>query len=80
MLYYSIGYTGREPTRNDMFGGNDDLLADSLGNANLSNTSPEFVLNHELGFRFQKEKLNFQYEPILYGFPKRNCFGRKIWT
>ncbi len=59
ILYYSVGYTGREPTRNDMFGGNDDLLADSLGNAILSNTNPEFVLNHELGFRFQKEKLNF---------------------
>lgn len=58
-LYYSVGYTGREPTRNDMFGGNDDLLADSLGNAVLFNTKPEFVLNHELGFRFQKEKLNF---------------------
>lgn len=58
-LYYSVGYTGREPTRNDMFGGNDDLLADSLGNAILSNTKPEFVLNHELGFRVQKNKVNF---------------------
>lgn len=58
-LYYSLGYTGREPTRNDMFGGNDDLLSDNLGNAILSNTNPEFVLNHELGFRLQKEKLNF---------------------
>ncbi len=59
ILYYSLGFTGREPTRNDMFGGNDDLLADSSGNAILSNTNPEFVLNHELGFRFQKEKMNF---------------------
>jgi iron complex outermembrane receptor protein len=42
-----------------MFGGNDDLLADSLGNAILFNIKPESVLNHELGFRFQKEKLNF---------------------
>lgn len=58
-LYYSVGYTGREPTRNDMFGGNDDLLADSLGNAILSNTKPEYVLNHELGFRIQKSKINF---------------------
>jgi iron complex outermembrane receptor protein len=58
-LYYSLGYTGREPTRNDMFGGNDDLLSDNLGNAILSNTNPEFVLNHELGFRLQIEKLNF---------------------
>jgi iron complex outermembrane receptor protein len=59
IVYYSVGYTGREPTRNDLFGGNDDLLADSLGNAILLNTKPESVLNYELGFRFQKEKLNF---------------------
>lgn len=59
IVYYSVGYTGREPTRNDMFGGNDDLLADSLGNAIMFITKPESVLNHELGLRFQKEKLNF---------------------
>ena len=59
VVYYSIGYTGREPTRNDMFGGNDDLLADSLGNAILFNTKPESVFDHELGFRLHKEKLNF---------------------
>jgi iron complex outermembrane receptor protein len=58
-FYYSIGSTGREPTRNDMFGGNDDLLADSLGNAILSIKTPEIVLNHELGFRPQSRKMNF---------------------
>lgn len=59
IIYYSIGSTGREPTRNDMFGGNDDLLADSLGNPILSIKTPEYVLNHELGFRHQSRKLNF---------------------
>jgi iron complex outermembrane recepter protein len=59
IIYYSIGSTGREPTRNDMFGGNDDLLADSLGNAILSIKTPEYVLDHELGFRHQSRKLNF---------------------
>jgi iron complex outermembrane receptor protein len=59
IIYYSIGSTGREPTRNDMFGGSDDLLADSLGNAILSIKTPEYVLNHELGFRHQSRKLNF---------------------
>jgi len=59
IIYYSIGSTGREPTRNDMFGGNDDLLADSLGNPILSIKTPEYVLNHELGFRHQSKKLNF---------------------
>src|SRR5690606_10871646 len=37
-IYYSIGSTGREPTRNDMFGGNDDLLADDMGNTLVFNT------------------------------------------
>ena len=59
VIYYSIGSTGREPTRNDLFGGNDDLLADSLGNAILSIKTPEYVLDHELGFRQQSRKLNF---------------------
>ncbi len=59
IIYYSIGNTGREPTRNDMFGGNDDLLADSLGNAIVSIKTPEYVLNHELGFRHQSSKINF---------------------
>ena len=58
-IYYSVGYTGREPTRNDMFGGNDDLLSDSTGMAVLWNTNPEYVLNHELGFRYQENKLDF---------------------
>ena len=58
-IYYSIGSTGREPTRNDMFGGEDDLLADEFGNAILSNTKPEKVLNHEFGFRYQQKNMNF---------------------
>jgi len=57
IVYYSIGKTGREPTRNDMFGGNDDLLADDLGNAILFNTDAEYVLDHELGFRYRQGQL-----------------------
>ncbi len=59
IIYYSIGSIGREPTRNDLFGGNDDLLADSLGNAMISVKTSEYVLNNELGFRHQSRKLNF---------------------
>lgn len=58
-LYYSFGSTGREPTRNDMFGGSDDLLADSLGNALLFITQPERVFDHELGIRRSSNKLAF---------------------
>ncbi len=76
VIYYSIGNTGREPTRNDMFGGNDDLVADSLGNAIVSIKTPEYVINQELGFRHQSSKLNFNLnlyymdfknEIVLYG-------------
>ena len=67
-LYYSIGYTGREPTRNDMFGGNDDLASDSDGAPLLSNTKAEYVLDHELGFRFHKENLNFDVNVYYMNF------------
>lgn len=59
IIYYSIGRTRREPSRNDIFGGNDDLLADSLGNAILSITNSEHVLDHELGFKHQSQRLIF---------------------
>jgi iron complex outermembrane receptor protein len=44
-----------------MFGGNDDLLADSSGNPVLMNTKPEYVINQELGFRHQKSKLKLNF-------------------
>jgi iron complex outermembrane receptor protein len=57
-IYYSLGSTRREPTRNDMFGGNDDLAPDGSGNALLSIKTPEYVLDHELGFRQQSRTLH----------------------
>lgn len=53
-FFYSIAHLGREPTRNDMFGGNDDLLADSSGNALLYITVPEYVTDQELGLSYNK--------------------------
>lgn len=57
VFYYSIGSSGREPTRTDIFGGNDDLLADSSGTAILFITRPEYVLDQELGWRMNLKKL-----------------------
>ncbi len=57
-LYYSIGRTGKEPTRNDMFGGSDNLLADSAGRAIIAIKSPEYLVDQELGFRHRAGKLN----------------------
>lgn len=59
IFYYSIGSTGREPTRNDMLGGSDDLLSDSSGNPIISIKTPEYVIDQELGFRSQSSKINF---------------------
>lgn len=75
-IYYSIGQTQREPTRTDMFGGNDDLLADSLGNAVLYINAPERVIDQELGVRLHRLKyhlnanvyfMDFKNEIVLNG-------------
>jgi iron complex outermembrane receptor protein len=74
--YYSIGRSGREPTRNDLFGGSDDLLADSLGNPLLSIVDPEYVTDQELGLRWSGDKwegsvnlyyMSFRNEIVLNG-------------
>lgn len=67
-IYYSIGRTGREPTRNDIFGGNDDLPADSTGKPVIVNHDPESVLDHELGIRWQRERLNVQLNAYYMDF------------
>ncbi|WP_244535918.1 TonB-dependent receptor [Hymenobacter psychrotolerans] len=75
-LYYSIGRTSREPTRNDLFGGNDDLLADDQGRPALASQTPESVVDQELGVRHQAGPLqlelnayymDFQNEIVLNG-------------
>lgn len=50
-IYYSAGSNGREPTRNDIFNGEDNLLADSTGNPIYSNVNPERVFNQEIGIK-----------------------------
>ncbi|MER2999253.1 TonB-dependent receptor [Pontibacter populi] len=76
VAYYSIGMTGREPTRNDIFGGADDLPADESGEAILASTSPEYVVDQELGIRHSTDKvklsanlfyMDFKDEIILNG-------------
>ncbi|SEW34876.1 iron complex outermembrane recepter protein [Chitinophaga sp. YR573] len=67
-LYYSIGRTSREPTRNDMFGGNDDLTADSTGQAILFNKKAESVTDHELGIRLHGQHLSMQFNGYYMNF------------
>jgi len=75
-IYYSFGVSGREPTRNDLFNGEDNLQADSLGNPIFNNVSPEYVQNHELGMKLAYENwqlaaniyyMNFENEIVLNG-------------
>ena len=47
--YFSIGRTHREPTRNDLFGGLDDLGTDENGSPLLFDVPPEQVVDYELG-------------------------------
>jgi iron complex outermembrane receptor protein len=75
-FYYSLGKTGREPTRNDIFNGYDDLTLDDDGNITNLNLLPESVVNQELGLRWKSEKghlfanlyhMNFSNEIVLNG-------------
>lgn len=59
-VYYSVGKTGREPTRTDIFGGNDNLEADSTGRAAIFVTDDESVIDHEAGFRLTLENLDWK--------------------
>ena len=54
-LYYSLGKTGREPTRTDIFMGEDNLWTID----GFSNIKPEFVIDNELGYIYNTTNLYF---------------------
>lgn len=75
-FYYSVGRTSREPTRNDMFKGNDNLEADENSLLTINNTQAERVTDHEAGVRLQHKNIaidgnvyymNFKNEIVLDG-------------
>ena len=78
ILYYSIGRSGREPTRNDLFGGNDNLLADSTSKPVLSNTSPEYVTDHELGIRHQSKQISASLNLFYMDFKNEIVLNGKL--
>jgi iron complex outermembrane recepter protein len=63
-LYYSLGKTGREPTRTDMFGGNENL--DNIGE--FTNIKPEYVIDNEIGYVFNNSIINFQSDFFYMNF------------
>lgn len=62
-LYSSIGKALREPARNDIFLGNDNLQVDIMGNSIYANLLPEQNVNTELGVRwnFKTTTINLNY-------------------
>jgi len=55
-LYASAGHIKREPGRNDIFQGNDNLAKDNNGNAVFNDLAAEKNFSIEAGVRFRKEK------------------------
>lgn len=66
-LYAFVGYTGREPTRNDMFAGFDDIDSSNYQDVgNFSKVKPESVINGEIGFTFENNRKNFNLSTNVY--------------
>lgn len=66
-IYAFAGYTNREPTRNDMFAGFDDI--DSVNYQDIrdfSRVKPESVINGEIGFTFENNKKNLMLSTNVY--------------
>lgn len=59
--YFSVGQNHREPTRTDMFGGNDNLTT-------LNIIIPEQVIDYELGSNLKFNKLKMQYNAYFMNF------------
>lgn len=59
--YFSVGQSHREPTRTDMFGGQDNLVT-------LNIITPEQVLDYELGSNIKTKKLLIQYNLFYMDF------------
>ncbi len=67
-VYYSYGKTSREPTRNDLFMGNDNLDLSLYNGGIFQEITPETVQDHELGIKFNSGKLDFQINGYFMGF------------
>lgn len=70
LAYYSLGKTGREPTRTDLFGGMDNLELNEADEPALFIVDPESVVNHELGLRYQTETMSGNVNIFYMDFDK----------
>ncbi|MDZ7632024.1 MAG: TonB-dependent receptor [Gemmatimonadaceae bacterium] len=74
-LFASVGRTTREPTRNDMLSGNDDVSSSVLADlGGLRGVNPERVTDTEFGVRFRQNDV--QVEVNLFRMDFRNEIAR----
>ena len=74
-FFTSVGRTTREPARNDMLAGNDDVSASQLTDlGGLRRVRPEQVTNSEVGLRLRRARL--QLEVNLFRMDFRNEIAR----
>ncbi len=71
-IYYGLGKTYREPTRNDLFAGKDDL--DTV----LFNMLPEKALNNELGWKYKKNNISFNANIYYMAFRNEIVLNGKV--
>jgi iron complex outermembrane receptor protein len=58
-IYSFIGQSWREPTRNDMFAGFDDMDTSNYNLiGDLNRVKPEMVIDYEFGLTYKKERVN----------------------
>jgi iron complex outermembrane receptor protein len=65
--YFSVGQNHREPTRTDMFGGQDNLVS-------LNIITPEQVIDYELGSNLKFNKILVQYNLYYMDFKNEITF------
>lgn len=67
-VLFSLGKVGREPTRNDIFMGNDNLMLDENNQLTLGTITPEYITDYELGYRFNKKKVKLEFNLFYMNF------------
>lgn len=66
--YFSIGQNHREPTRTDLFSGNDNLIT-------VNKLVPESVIDYEFGSNLNINKLSLQYDFYYMDFKNELTFA-----
>ena len=78
-LFASVGQMHKEPTRNDMFGGADNMDTSNYKQiGNLMKVLPEQVTDYEFGYRYVYKKLDLSADAFFMQFKNEIQFIGKI--